>query len=396
MEAIARTRSDRLYGPILWLVVVLVAAALAIRMGSALGQPVFNWDGRYLMAAADCLAAGQSPYDVGALFGCWEERTGTPARATYVFPPQSLLPAWPLALFARPAADMVILGWQAVAFAVLAVLSVAFLKEQRLSGWARWTSAGWLALALSNSGVFGTVFLGQLSLASAAGLVAMALAVSGVSMRPWATGLILAMFKPHLTAVAVLGAFLITRSRDAGRKLWAAAALLAANGWIFLVDPGFVGHYREALRVHSESPYSDVGSPERLVGLPGLIAGITPVWALLVLVVAGVSMVVSLGLARRGPVQDRHMAGFVALVVIGAFLVPHKIYDLAIYAVVFLAAARQPLRLQAFLIVPLIVLWRPALLGSLGLDPTTGANLALIALGTSFTALALTARRSPA
>lgn len=114
-----RRTGDTALHALLWCVVAGALALLALRMAGQLDQPDFHWDGRYLMSAADCLARGASPYRLEAFFACWEARTATPIRASYVFPPHSLLFALPLAPFDRPAADVLLLLMQGGVFLLM-------------------------------------------------------------------------------------------------------------------------------------------------------------------------------------------------------------------------------------------------------------------------------------
>lgn len=236
-----------------WAVAAAAAALLVLRMTSSFADPFFHFDGRYLMAAADCVTAGRSPYAVETFAICWEARTGMPFRSSFVFPPQSLLPSLPLAFFPRPQADHVLLGLHALIFGLFAFWSIRLLQAAALTGARRWTAVGWLGLTLSGSGVFGTIFVGQVSLFVATGLVGLALAATGARQRPWGVGLVLALFKPHLAALPVLAAILIARPVQPWRLMGGAAVLGLATAWIFWLDPGFIAHYREALAVHAAS-----------------------------------------------------------------------------------------------------------------------------------------------
>ncbi len=383
-------RNARYITSALWIVAIATAAFIMLRMLGSLDRPNFHWDGRYLMAAADCLSRGLSPYAVEDFFVCWEARTGTPPRATYVFPPNTLVPVLPLALVQRPAADLLLLALHGVVFAILAIWSVALLRDRSATGLGRWTAPGWLALGLTNTGIFGSIYLGQFSLVAGAGLVALALAVSGAGLRPWVTGLLLAVAKPHLTAVAVVAAFLITGMSDVRAKMVAVGVTFASVAWIFFLDPSFLSNYRDALAVHSSSQYSDVSTPERLYGLPGFFAGMTPQWAVIT-VVALVSMAALTRLLSRGQtdLDAPRVAAFAAIVIIGAMLVPHKGYDFAVYTVIFFLTARQRLAIQALFLAPMLVVWRPSLMGLVGVDPLMGGNVALILLVVGFGVIAV-------
>lgn len=369
----------------LWIVAMAAAAFITLRMLGALETPNFHWDGRYLMAAADCLSQGLSPYAVEDFFVCWEARTGTPPRATYVFPPNTLVPTFPLAFVQRPAADLLLLALHGVAFAILAILSIALLRNRTATGLGCWTAPGWLALGLTNTGILGSIYLGQFSLVSGAGLVALTLAVCGTGWRPWITGLLLAVAKPHLTVISVMAAFLLTGLSDVRAKVVAVGVAFASMAWIFLLDPSFFSNYRDALAVHSSSQYSDVSTPERLYGLPGFFLEMTPRWAVITVVALTSMATLTRLLSRRQSEMDApHVAAFAAIIILGAMLVPHKGYDFAVYTVIFFLTARQRLIIQALFLVPMLVVWRPALLDLIGVDPLMGGNLALLLIAIGF------------
>lgn len=375
----------------LWIVVIAATAFIMLRMLGSLDRPNFHWDGRYLMAAADCVGRGLSPYDVEDFFVCWEARTSTPPRATYVFPPNTLVPVLPLALVERPAADLLLLALHGIVFAVLAIWSVALLCNRSATGLGGgWTAPAWLALGLTNSGIFGSIYIGQFSLVAGTGLVALALAVAGSGLRPWIAGLLLAVVKPHLTAVAIMAAFLLTGMSDVRAKVVAVAVAFASIAWIFLLDPSFLGNYREALAFHSSSQFSNLTSPENLYGLPGFFAKMTFIWAAIT-VVAVTSMAVLTRFLSRGrfDLETPSVAAFAAIVIIGAMLVPHKGYDFAVYTVIFLLMARQRLAIQALFVLPMLVVWRPSLMGVVGVDVLMGGNLALILLAVGFGVIAV-------
>lgn len=373
-----------------WIVVIAAATFIFQRMLGALDRPNFHWDGRYLMAAADCLSRGLSPYSIEDFFGCWEARTGTPPRSTFVFPPHSLVPTLPLALFDRPAADILLLALHGIVLAILATLSVALLRDRPISGLAQWTAPGWLALALTNGGILGSIYLGQLSLVAGTGLAALALAVSGSAQRPWTMGLLMAMAKPHLTAIALAASFLLTGMSDMRRKVIAVGVAVLSMAWIFLFDPHLFGNYHEALAFHSTSQFSDVSTPGELFGLPGFLVRMTPQWAMVAVAVTA-SMAAVTWLFEKGRTEpaEPHLATFAAIALAGAMLVPHKDYDFAIYTVIFLLAARQQLSVQVVLLAPLLVVWRPSLLNLVGVDAIMGGNVALMGLFTGFGAIGL-------
>lgn len=254
---------------------------------------------------------------------------------------------------------------------------------------ARWTAALWLALALSNGGVFGAVYLGQFSLVAGAGLVGIALIAAGAAWRPWTLGLLMTMVKPHLSLVAVLFAMARKGRSDARRIAVALGVLAALSLPVLLVDPAFLRSYRESLALHAASQYAAVATPEALFGLPGMLADPAPRWLLAAMVLAAALPAAVLRLdTRPRATRDTILAAFAAVVILGTMLFPHKAYDFAVYSVVFLVAARQRVAVQAVLLLPLLVVWRPALLERAGLDQIMGANLALIGLAAGFAALA--------
>lgn len=392
-----RRTAETILHALLWGVVIGASAFLALRMSAWFDQPSFHWDARYLMSAADCLAKGASPYRLDAFFVCWEARTQTPPRASYVFPPHSLLFAFPLAFFDRPAADVLLLTMNGAVFVVLGAWSVMLLRLGGGQDLARWTSVFWLLLALTNTGILGSVYLGQFSLLAGTGLVGLALVVAGAAHRPWTVGLLMAMVKPHLSLLAVLFALLHRGRAEARRKALALGVLVAVSLLIFLVDPGFPTSYREALALHSASQYSGVSTPEALFGLPGMLTVLTPFRALIAIAVAA-AMVTAIWLLDTRPrhAHDATLAAFSVAVILGTMMFPHKSYDFAAYSVVFLVAARQPLAVQGILLLPLAVVWRPVILDRLDVDQITGTNVALIGLAAGFAALAASAYLHPA
>lgn len=61
----------------------------------------------------------------------------------------------------------------------------------------------------------------------------------------------------------------------------------------------------------------------------------------------------------------------------GAFVSAHKGYDFAVYAIVLALAARLPRMVQALLLVPALLIWRPALLDLLPV-PGTANHIVLL------------------
>ncbi|MEM8699840.1 MAG: glycosyltransferase family 87 protein, partial [Pseudomonadota bacterium] len=321
----------------------LIAAALVLLATYPLArgegvERVLAYDARYLHAAGHCLWQGLSPYDLTAFRGCWEEATGEGLHSSFVLPPVSFILALPMGLMPWLAAEALFDFVQIAACAALAMVLASLAGMGKATEpRARLTAALWVALALIGHGVVVTVIVGQYAIFTALGI---ALAVLGQrSGRGWmlALGTLLALWKPHLSLMVLTLLWLGPPLAFWRWKLAVLAVLAALAAAVLAIDPDPAVHFAASMQEHLQNRHTRLSEPGGLNGvlaLPGLVSQVSGLT--LSLLIAG--LVAWLALAWR--VQrncasgiDRAWPVIGCAIVFGAFLVPHKTYDLAIYSV---------------------------------------------------------------
>lgn len=368
-----------------WLI-VLAAFAVVVAYQFAHRGAAADIDTRYLYAAGRCLVGGTSPYDLDAFAACWRVATGAEYQSSFVFLPVALLLAWPMGGMDWADARIYLQGVQ---LAGLAGLALCLMQIARPLGA---LAALWVAFGLTNTGVLGTIFVGQMGIVAVLGAalcVTVALGARGWWLVP---GTVLATAKPHLTVLVVALCWLWRARQHLDAKAVALGVLgaLAAAVWVF--DPQIVAHYQASFAEHVANPASRIGRAEDLFGFSGLVRNLASMSQFaLALGVAGLVLVcmVAFALPIHGASEGARLPALVgAACLIGVMAFPHKGYDFVAYALAFAAAARLPLAFQIAAVAPMLLVWRPQLAAKLGLPVIETVGLSLIAAAILFTVAA--------
>ncbi|MEM7505952.1 MAG: glycosyltransferase 87 family protein [Pseudomonadota bacterium] len=366
-----------------WVAHLIVAAALLVVVAYQFAHrgAAADIDTRYLYAAGRCLAQGASPYNLDAFAGCWRAATGAEYQSSFVFLPVALLLAWPMGLMEWAEARTFL---QAVQVAAVGLLALCLIRIARPLGV---IAALWVAFGLTNTGVLGTIFVGQVGVVATLG--AALCAVAALGGRGWwlVPGTVLATAKPHLTVLVVALCWLWRVRRHVAAKLVALGALAVLALALWTCDPQIVANYQASFAEHVANPASRIGRADELYGVNGLMKLMTGTqW-----VIAAV-LLIAAGIASALPLSG-HGGRLVALIglasVIGVMAFPHKGYDFVAYALTFSAAARLPWAFQAAAVLPMLVVWRPQLVVKLGWPVIEFTDLCLIAVAVLFAGAAL-------
>jgi len=337
---------------------------------SSTDNPSRHFDGRYLYAASQCLGASKSPYNVAHFQECWVDSIEADYRASFVFPPTTLIYAYPMSLMDRDTAALYQDVVQAGACILLAILLWRFARLSAFQGWRKICGAFWLALGITSTGTIATMYLGQLGLLTALGVPAIILGVRNGNSSSLGAGTLLASFKPHLSLLAVAFYWAATPMALLKSKLIVFGMFIAFLIMVFLLSPKFITDFLASLTVHRNSRFAGIADVGRLFGLPDMIETLTSQRENVFIPASGCFLVFLLAACwfisgfRPADKAARAAALSGAVVIFGAFLFPHKAYDFVIYTIVFASCAALSLRTQIFLLAPMLFLWRPAFAGA--------------------------------
>ncbi|ARC89488.1 hypothetical protein B5V46_13180 [Rhodovulum sp. MB263] len=349
---------------------VMLGCGVTIWKAAGADGPSRQLDTAWLIAGTECLFRGMSPYDIGSFTACWADSLDRAYMAPFVFPPTIFLVSFPMGLLPEASAKLYwsILGAASVPLFALALWQVARVTE--VEGPARLLRAGWVTLGVSIGGTTGALYVGQPSVLVALGICLVHLGLRDSRAALFLPGALLCSLKPHLSLIWFAVAILMPPGRlAAAKRLLAGLALLGAAALI-LADPQIFSDYLQALEVHAQSAASKLSRAELLYGLPGLLdwGRDHPRRAALLAAALVLSAAAGAALARQLPAQcDRSIPLLAGVCLAGAFVSAHKGYDFAVYALALALVARLPRTVQALLLGPALLIWRPALLDPLPL-----------------------------
>ncbi|ANB35556.1 hypothetical protein A6024_16535 [Rhodovulum sulfidophilum] len=342
--------------------------------------PSRHLDTAWLIAGTNCLFNGMSPYDIDNFTACWADSLSQDYMAPFVFPPGIFLLSFPMGLLPEAGAR---LYWSAIGAATVPLLALALWQVARVTavdGPARLLRACWVTLGVSIGGTAGALYVGQPSVLVALGICLVHLGLRDSRAAVFLTGAVLCSLKPHLSLIWFVVAVLMPPARLARAKGLLAGLVLLAAAALTLADPQIFSDYLHALEVHAGSATSKLARAELLYGLPGLLDwGRSHPRGIAILAVALViSAAAGRALARRRPAQcDWSIPMLAGACLAGAFVSAHKGYDFAVYALVLALAAHLPRTVQTLLLVPALLIWRPALLDLLPV-PGTANHVVLV------------------
>ena len=352
--------------PVRLILPVLAACVVAgsVFLSGVLRQgPGKDIDTRYFFVAAKLWASGHSPYEMANYVSAFAAQFGVPPNNGYPYLPTSAFFVLPMALF----------DWQVAArlFSVLNFLAAMalfggcwFLLRRTLGVPLRPFHWLWLVLGSTVGGTAGTIFTGQTSVFIAAAGVA---ALVGIRTRqPWLTviGMVIATAKPQLSfpLLPFLAAFQLRE----WKALAAAAVTATAVAVAAVLDGNLVRNFQASLTSYSAADVNNVAKGFGFAGfLHGL--GIPSSWAsllgiLLCLAVLGRAAWVVI---RAGKSPAAHPGVLVLLTLAAGLALPLHSYDTCCYALaITLTAATRP-QLQAAMILPTLLVWRPNFLPNL-------------------------------
>lgn len=346
------------------LTAVVVAASLYVsgvyRHGGAK-----DIDAVYFYIAAKCWAAGVSPYDVTAYATMFQSVFGKPPDIGFVaYLPTLMLAVLPMAAFDWPVAAFVFSIMNFGAALVVLWSSAKLVRDivGRPLGLVHWL---WLALGSTLGSFAASIFTGQTSVIVAAGC---AMALVGCRFnRTWLTvlGLVLASAKPHLSGPLIL--FIALFEPRQRRAVYLAALLSALMiAYAAIVDPNLATSFMGSVNSYAGFSGND---PARLHGLVSLLrqAGASPESSAVAGAAALLGMMLFLAWNTWRSAQPLHQLPMViALLLLSAGLARSlQGYDLCIYAVAISLLALLDWRVQVALLLPALVLWRPALFVSM-------------------------------
>lgn len=373
--------------------VVALGLIFALSRFAGVDEPMRHWDTRWLHAGAICLWDGLSPYNAAFFDQCWAQVTDAPFRSTFVFGMPVFALMAPLGgmdiAAARSAADIA----NALALAGLVPILWMAAEMRRAEGVHRLVRALWLAFGLSLSGVAGAGYVGQPAIFVAVGMGLLYLgALRNGGPLCLAVGTFLCLIKPHICLLPLFVAWLRRPLGQRTGKVLAIAAVLLSVAVAASLQGALIEDFREALRLHSEGVASKLSSVQQLLGVSGVVARLGPIVGsgLVIAVFLAAAGMSARWLGRTGP--DTWDALFVGGLFIGLMLVPVKGYDFSVLTLGYAIAARQSAAMQAVLALPLLVVWRPALLHSFGLSASqthTIVTLMAILVGAVFLGAAL-------
>lgn len=383
----------------IWAAIAISAALVIASLHSHWDNPARNIDALYFLAASTCVFDGHSPYNVELFFECWRATVPNNPISSFVFPPQTLVPSLPIAVVDSESKEAIVFGLQGLSFALLCLAAALIHFSDTRLWWQKIAVFAWITLGLTNTGIFSASLTGQPSVAVGAGLAFVAIAIVRKNGPALGFGTILALIKPHLCLAAIAFAWLKSPRQFLTTKVVAVLAGFLLNAWIFILDPSFLQNFLNSLSVHNASHASKLGTPEELFGISGFLVLAQESLTWIVAAGFGVFVIALLAAARAQGRSRKSEALFCVAILAGAFLIPHKSYDFAIYAPVFFLAARQSFMIQALLFAPLLGIWRPAIvemvsLGSIG--QVLGGDLCLLGATLVFAGVAASELRASA
>ncbi|MEL6476855.1 MAG: glycosyltransferase 87 family protein [Pseudomonadota bacterium] len=377
---------------------LVLLAAYPLARGDGVDR-VLAYDARYLHAAGHCLWQGLSPYDLGAFRGCWEAVTGEGLHSSFVLPPVSFVLALPMGLLPWAEAEVLFDSVQIAACIALAlVLAELAGMGDSAAPRHRLFAAIWVALALISHGVIVTIIVGQYVVFTALGIGLLVLGHNRQSGWRMALGTLLVLWKPHLALLVLALAWLWGPLALWRWKLGVVAVLAAIAIALFLFDPAVVTHYQGSMGEHLRNAHTNLAREGALTGLPGvpdLLARAAPLLVYGLLGALAAYLLVTVLLVRSVVMQgERYWAVFGAAIVLGVFLVPHKIYDFAAMAPAIALLGRMPWRVQVLGGLAFWIVWRPNLaisIGGMAIPLVEMLNLGILAFGLMFVIVAVLA-----
>lgn len=377
--------------------ITLLSLALLLLLGAAFTLYKFlpeagsarHIDTQWLVAASACLLDGQLPYDIRQFELCWISRFGDTYLSSFVFGAPIFGLIWPLGAFETPTAFLIVDLLNATAVLLLAAALWAIAEPQKSVGLAQILRVFWIFLGVTIGGLAGSGFVGQPVILSALGAALLYLAMRRKSTMSFLLGSLLCLVKPHITLMALCYAWIMGRGL-ARARLYTACSLAGLLGLLFLWDQTFVQDFFEALEVHSASNAAKIADPSRLFGMPHIISRFGAAFGgLLIVIVGGLAFAMAyfLGVAQKARAED---CLFFAALVGGLFVFPVKGYDLGVLAAAFAVIGTLSWRAQLAYLVPMLLLWRPGLLGLVNVpSDDIKMGVTLIAFGTAAAALGL-------
>ena len=349
-------------------------------------------DTRWFAAAATCLWEGQLPYDIRQFETCWTNRFDDPYLSPFVFGPPVLGLIWPLGAVNTSTAFLLVDLMNAAAVLALAAILWMVAQPHSAAGLARSLRAFWVFLGVTTGGLAGAGFVGQPVILSALGLGLIYLALRDGSGLKFGVGTLLCLIKPHITLLALTYVWVMGRGL-ARAKLFSALLLAAIAAVLFAWDQGFVADFLEALETHSASNAAKISDPTLLFGLPHILSrfgGMTG--GLILLATGGLACITAYGLGSRQSGTPTEFL-FLAAALGSVFLFPVKAYDLGALAVAFAVIGRMSWPVQLVYFVPMLLVWRPSLLGMFAVAPADmRASVTVIALCMAAAALGFALR----
>jgi hypothetical protein len=320
--------------------------------------PAKDVDARYFYAAAKCWAGGRSPYEAAVYYPSLRAEFANAPDQAFAYPPTLMLVVLPMAYFDWPAAAML---FSLMNFGAAMVLFWACYRLVRESlggplGPAHWV---WVVLASTMGGVAGTIFTGQSSVFIAA---ACALALVGCRLQwPWLTviGLVIATAKPQLSFPLLL---FIPWFEPKQRKAFLLAAAIVVLPFVYaaMVDPHIVQSCLNSVAsygsIPANNPAMELGSAAILsrMGISRSSSQMLGVLCSLAVLFLAARM-----LHRSGRTLSGDPATIMLLVFSIGLAMPIHEYDSCCYAVgIALLATSRP-AVQAVLLLPALLIWRP-------------------------------------
>jgi len=190
----------------------------------------------------------------------------------------------------------------------------------------------------------------------------------------------------------------MTKRISLSQKLIASLLILVPIAYMFFIDPNLVSSYRESLLIHAASAAALISDPKDLFGIPGLLERTSGIFIAAIVVTLALVCVIGVLCGRKFYTIDRWEMLFCALLLCGVLLVPTMDDDLAVLAVLFAVASKQAQSMQVILLFPMLFLWRPNLLLSIGfteMEKLTMVTAIGLCLSAFFLGLAYTGRIRP-
>ncbi|HUW84197.1 MAG TPA: glycosyltransferase family 87 protein [Phycisphaerae bacterium] len=351
----------------------LLCGLYVVRAGLFAGGDYRAVDAYWHYAAGKCWLHGESPYHVDSFYARWREAFDRGPVSPYVFPPTMAIVAVPMALLPWVGGQ-----WLFDAANLLALLLVLYFSKRLIdrSGLVSPRSPGkwiWPGAACLISGVPACIFVGQVGLIAAAGLVGAL--YSWQRGRAWwcAAFVVVASAKPQVSLLLLVYMFVVGRRRGVVLGGLAVAALAAL---VLAWAPGesLSSDVRQSIEGYRLIPFNRWERYDTL----SRVLGRTPLESVAVYGAMGAAAVLVCligfrdGLRiRTGRVSDDDRAGFSAdnppvllpsivlvLAATGLFM-PLHVYDFGLYVPVMVSLAAFGWRRRLWLLVGLILIARP-------------------------------------